>query len=289
MAEACCFKSGSWRLRTRELTFGRTPVLMGIVNVTPDSFSDGGKFFGVEAAVDHALRLAAEGAELIDIGGESTRPYSSPVDVDEELRRVVPVVAAVTRQTKVPVSVDTSKAAVAAEAIANGAEVVNDVTGLEGDSAMLSLCREAGVGVCVMHMRGTPQTMQDAPRYNDVVKDISTYLAARTSTLLESGIDRARVCVDPGIGFGKTLEHNLTLLRHCERFHALGFPVMVGHSRKGFIGKLLAAPDHDPTCGSLGVALAMARQGIQVLRVHDVRQTLEALQLFEAAGGLGEA
>lgn len=258
---------------------------MGIVNVTPDSFSDGGKFFDPATAVEHGLRLAAEGADLLDVGGESTRPYATPVDADEELRRVVPVVEQLARQTQIPLSIDTSKAIVARRAVEAGAEAVNDVTGLEGDPAMLDVCRAAGVGVCAMHMRGTPQTMQDAPRYDDVVAEIYDYLRLRRDRLEAAGLDPARIALDPGIGFGKTHEHNLDLLAACGRFLELGRPVLVGHSRKGFIGKLLGDQSADRTFGNVGVSLALALQGVQVLRVHDVAATRQALTLFGAALG----
>lgn len=259
---------------------------MGIVNVTPDSFSDGGRNFATEAAIEHALQLVAEGADLLDIGGESTRPYSTPVSAEEELRRVLPVVEAVCRQTSVPVSIDTSKARVAQAAIGAGAEIVNDITGLAGDPAMLPLVRQTGVGICAMHMQGTPQTMQDAPQYDDVVEDIFEYLNARNEVLLAAGIEPGRICLDPGIGFGKTHQHNLTLLANCGRFHALGQPLLVGHSRKGFIGKVLGDKEADRTAGTIGTACALAAQGVQIIRVHDVGPVRQALMLFEASGGI---
>jgi dihydropteroate synthase len=259
---------------------------MGIVNVTPDSFSDGGLNFAAAAAIEHALRLVAEGADLLDIGGESTRPYSTPVSAEEELQRVMPVLQAVCRQTKVPVSIDTSKAIVAQAALDAGAEIVNDITGLAGDPAMIPLVRQSGAGICAMHMQGTPQTMQDAPQYENVVEEIFAYLAARNQTLLAAGIEPARICLDPGIGFGKTHQHNLTLLANCGRFHALGQPLLVGHSRKGFIGKVLGDKEADRTAGTIGAACALAAQGVQILRVHDVGPILQALDLFEASGGI---
>jgi len=258
---------------------------MGIVNVTPDSFSDGGRFLAVEAAVEHALRLAAAGADLLDIGGESTRPYSDPVPADEELRRVLPVIEEICRQVSIPVSIDTWKASVAREAIAAGAEIINDITGLEGDAEMAAVAVETGAGVCAMHMQGTPQTMQDNPQYDDVVADIHRYLQERLDALLTLGIERERICLDPGVGFGKTHQHNLTLLANCYRYHELGQPLLVGHSRKGYIGKLLGS-EADRTAGTVGVSCALARQGIQVLRVHDVEPVRQALALFEAVGGI---
>jgi len=279
-----------WQLPTRELSFGRLPLLMGIVNVTPDSFSDGGKFFDPEVAVEQALQLVADGADLLDIGGESTRPYAEPLSADEELRRVMPVIEALAAQVAVPLSIDTSKAAVARAALEAGAEIINDVTGLTADPEMLALAAESGAGVCAMHMQGTPQTMQDDPRYGNVVEEISEYLAARRNALVAAGIAPERICLDPGIGFGKTHEHNLTLMANCWRFHELGCPLLVGHSRKGFLAKLIGDPERDRTSATVGSALSLARQGVQVVRVHDVRPVREALLAFAATGGIdGEA
>ena len=261
---------------------------MGIVNVTPDSFSDGGRFFDEASAVRHALQLAADGADLLDIGGESTRPYSDPVAAEEELRRVLPVIEKLAAEIDIPISIDTSKAAVARAAIAAGAEIVNDVTGFEGDPAMIGLAAETGVGVCAMHMQGTPQTMQDNPTYTDVVAEVRDYLRERRDALVAVGIARERICLDPGIGFGKTHEHNITLMRKCHEFHALGCPLLVGHSRKGFLGKLIGDKEADRTSGTVGAAVALAVQGVQIVRVHDVRPVREALLAFDGAGGLHE-
>lgn len=261
---------------------------MGIVNVTPDSFSDGGKFFDVEQAIDHAYALIDAGADILDVGGESTRPYAAAIDASEEQRRVLPVVEAICRERSTPVSIDTSKACVAREALALGAEIINDVTGLEGDPEMVQVARLSGAGVCAMHMQGTPQTMQDQPQYGDVVAEIRQYLAGRRDALVEAGIELRRVCLDPGIGFGKTHEHNLTLLQNCWQFHSLGCPLLVGHSRKGFIGKLLGDTAADRTLATTGVSLALALQGVQILRVHDVRALRDALCLFQACDGIGD-
>ena len=275
-----------WQLRSRTLVFTRRPLLMGIVNVTPDSFSDGGRFADPGAALEQALRLEAEGADLLDVGGESTRPYATPVETAEELRRVAPVVKAVAAASRLPISIDTSKAAVARAALDAGAEIINDVTGLEGDAQMLALARHSGAGVCVMHMQGTPATMQDDPSYGEVVEEVADYLRRRRDALIAAGLDPARICLDPGIGFGKTHQHNLTLLSRCGRFHELGCPLLVGHSRKGFIAKVLGDRDRDRLAGSVGVALSLARQGVQIIRVHDVAPIREALLLFEATGGI---
>ena len=259
---------------------------MGILNVTPDSFSDGGRFLAIQAAVDQALRLAAEGADILDIGGESTRPYSEPIDLKTELARIIPVITALRPHLLIPISIDTSKAAVAREAIAAGAEIINDITGLEGDPQMVSVARESQVGVCAMHMQGTPQTMQDRPTYDNVVEDIFRYLQGRRDTLLASGIEATRIALDPGIGFGKSHQHNLDLLAHCHRYHELGCPIVVGHSRKGFIAKVISDKQADRTAGTIGAALSLASQGIQILRVHDVSAVRQALLLYEATGGL---
>ncbi len=261
---------------------------MGILNVTPDSFSDGGKHVSPDTAVEVALRMIAAGVDIIDIGGESTRPYSDPVGTEEELGRVLPVIQRLVDQISVPISIDTSKASVALAAIEAGAEIINDVTGLEGDPQMPRVARESEAGICVMHMRGTPQTMQQDPQYRDVVEEICDYLVARRQACLDWGIDYDRICLDPGIGFGKTHEHNLTLLRATSRFVQLGSPILIGHSRKGFIGKVLGDSEADRTAGTLGVSLAVAAAGASVVRVHDVKATVDALKLFEAAGGLDD-
>jgi dihydropteroate synthase len=259
---------------------------MGIVNVTPDSFSDGGQFFDASAAVAHALQLVADGADLLDIGGESTRPYAAPITADEELQRVLPVIKKLAAEVRIPLSIDTSKAAVARAAIEAGAEIVNDITGLASDPAMIDLAIETGVGVCAMHMQGTPQTMQDNPTYTDLVGEVREFLRDRRDALISAGVSGERICLDPGIGFGKTHEHNITLMRHCYEFHELGSPLLVGHSRKGFLGKLIGDKEADRTNATVGCAHALAVQGVQIVRVHDVRPVHDALVAFDATGGL---
>jgi dihydropteroate synthase len=283
-------------LRNQTLHVGSLPLLMGVVNVTPDSFSDGGLYLDPGAAIDHGLRLAAQGADLLDVGGESTRPGAAPVDAQEELRRVIPVIAGLCRQAAIAVSVDTSKAVVAREAIAAGAQVVNDVTALRGDPEMLGVVVESRVGVCAMHMQGTPATMQTDPRYGDVVREVIAFLRSRRDVLTEAGVARDRIALDPGIGFGKTVEHNLALLSNAWQLHELGCPVLVGPSRKSFIRKVLSEPGRvahvvspkqgDLLAGTIGVALALARQRVHILRVHDVALVRQALVLFEESGGL---
>jgi dihydropteroate synthase len=277
-----------WRLRTKTLVAGRIPLLMGVVNVTPDSFSDGGRFFEPSAAVEHALRLASEGADLLDIGGQSTRPGAAPIAAEEELHRVLPVIVALHKQTDVPISIDTSSAIVAAECLAAGAEVINDVTALTADGPIVALAAKSGCGVCAMHMQGTPQTMQVNPQYCDVVEEVFAWLAARRDGLVAEGIAQDHLALDPGIGFGKTAAHNLAIVRHLSRYRALGCPLLIGLSRKAFIGHLIGDSAADRTAGTIGAALAAARQGVEVLRVHDVAAVRQALIAFEATGGLDE-
>ena len=280
--------AASWQLRTQAVHFGRLPLLMGIVNVTPDSFSDGGRFLNHAAAIQHAIDLLDNGADILDIGGESTRPYAAPVAAEEETARVVPVIQEVLKQRPQAVlSIDTSKAAVAEAALRCGAEIINDVTALTGDAAMLDVARVSQAGVCAMHMLGTPQTMQDNPTYADVVAEVFGYLEQRRDALVAAGIDRNRLCLDPGIGFGKTHEHNIKLMANCWRFHDLGCPLLVGHSRKAFIGKLIGDKAADRTSGTVGAALALACQSVQIIRVHDVAPVRQALILFAACGGFG--
>jgi dihydropteroate synthase len=257
---------------------------MGIINVTPDSFSDGGRFLDPAAAIEHAKRLVSDGADLLDIGGESTRPNSQPVSAQEELDRVMPVVEAVCRNASVPVSIDTSKAAIAEAAVELGAEIINDVTALQGDPKMLDVVRRSGAGVCIMHMQGTPATMQANPQYDNVVREVLEFLRKRRDDLVAAGVEPNRICIDPGIGFGKTSQHNIELLANCRRFHELRCPVLVGHSRKSFLRQI--QPDHsfDPTEATIGISCGLALQGVQILRVHDVAANKQALLGFDSVG-----
>lgn len=256
------------------------PALMGIVNVTPDSFSDGGLHADRDAAITHGLRLAAEGAAIVDVGGESTRPGADPVSADEERRRVVDVIAGIRAGADVAVSVDTMKADVAEAAIAAGATMVNDVTACTGDPRMPDVVRDAAVDVCVMHMQGTPRTMQDDPRYDDVVADVAAYLRQRVDALVAHGVAPERIAVDPGIGFGKTVEHNLALLAGTEAIAgATGCPVLVGVSRKRFLGALIGDPARDRTAASVAAGLAAVERGAWMLRVHDVAPHADALAI----------
>jgi dihydropteroate synthase len=272
----------TWQLKTKTLSLESTPALMAIVNVTPDSFSDGGKFLSVPRAVEHALQLVEDGADILDIGGESTRPYSEPVSAAEESDRVLPVIEALVKETSIPISIDTSKASVAKAAVAAGAEIINDVTGLQGDPEMLRVAVETGAGVCAMHMQGTPQTMQDDPSYDDVVTDIVSYLRQRKAALLAAGIEPAKICLDPGIGFGKSHQHNIELVNRAEEFLTLESPILIGHSRKGFIGKLIGDKEVERDSGTLAITLLMATKGLHIVRIHEVAATRRALDVWQS-------
>ena len=274
---------GVWRCRDRELPLGERTLVMGIVNVTPDSFSDGGMFENADAAVKHGLRLLEEGADLLDVGGESTRPGSDPVREEEERGRVVPVIEGLRREAPEAVlSVDTRTATVAEAAVAAGADVVNDV-GAGTDPAMFDVVASARAGLVLMHMKGEPKTMQEAPIYHDVVAEVRAFLAERIQAAIAAGIGRDRLCVDPGIGFGKDLGHNLELLRSIGSFRELGVPVLVGASRKRFVGELSGVDDPaDRVEGSIAAAVWCAAQGVHVLRVHDVAPTVRALRVADA-------
>lgn len=260
------------------------PRIMGIVNITPDSFSDGGRLPTAQAAIDHALRLEEEGADILDLGAESTRPGSDPLPVEEELRRLMPVLEALAGRTRALISVDTRNAEVMRRAAAAGADIVNDVSALTYDPEAIAAAVETGLPVVLMHALGDPKTMQIDPRYDDVALDIFDYLEGRVLGAEESGIDRSRIIVDFGIGFGKTLEHNLALMAQTALFHGLGVPVLIGASRKRFIGTLTGVERaSDRVAGSVGAALAAAGLGAQILRVHDVAETRQALTVWEAS------
>ncbi len=278
-----------WRLRTRTIPLpksGNLPLVMGIVNVTPDSFSDGGRYDHIEAAVSHGLSLIDAGADILDIGGESTRPFSEPVDSEEEWRRVGEVIRILSHDSNCPISIDTSKASVAENAISNCAEIINDVTGLEGDPAMIKIATETGAGICAMHMQGTPETMQVKPEYGNVVEEIYSYLENRRSKLVTAGVCPQSICLDPGIGFGKTHGHNIELMQKASRFLDLGCPILIGHSRKGFLGKLVKhslnrdGSIHERDIATAAAACSLADQGIHILRVHDVATVRLALTAY---------
>ncbi len=256
------------------------PQLMGVINVTPDSFSDGGQFFDMASAVAHGVALIDEGAGILDIGGESTRPGAADVSVSDEMRRVLPVIEGLV-EAGVPLSIDTTKPAVMSAAIAAGASIVNDIQGLRTPGALETLA-DSEAGVCVMHMQGAPATMQREPRYGDVVSEVMAFLAGRVDALVHAGVVRERIAVDPGIGFGKTLEHNLALLKALPRLHDLGCAVLVGVSRKSMLGALTGRATGERLAASVGSALWCALHGADIIRVHDVRETRDALLVWRA-------
>ena len=271
-------------LRAKDRTIGVSdrPLVMGVVNVTPDSFFDGGKYATTDAAVRHALQLTEEGADLLDIGAESTRPGSDSIEAGEELRRLLPVVTAVAKAVTIPISVDTKKSTVARAALEAGAVIINDVTALQADAAMADLVAATGAGVVLMHMRGMPKTMQEAPSYDDVVGEVTEFFRERVKFCRERGIGQDQIVLDPGIGFGKLLVHNLTLLGQLESFAQFGRPILVGVSMKAFIGQVLGRPLEERSWGTAAaIALAVSR-GAGILRVHDVRGMKEVVAMAAA-------
>lgn len=271
-----------WRCGPHVVPLGRRTLVMGIVNVTPDSFSDGGSYANVDDAVKHAIQMVADGAELVDVGGESTRPGSDVVAPEEEIHRVVPVIRRIVDELpNVPVSIDTRKPAVARAALDGGASIVNDVSA-GADPAMFGVVGEAGAGMVLMHMKGEPKTMQDDPSYYDVVAEVRGFLGDRVEAAVGAGIDLERLCIDPGIGFGKTLEHNLAILHDIRAFHHLGVPVLVGPSRKRFIGTLTDTEVGDRTEGTAGVVAWCAAEGVDIVRVHDVKEMTRVVRVVDA-------
>jgi dihydropteroate synthase len=272
-----------WELGSRRLDFTRGPCLMGVLNVTPDSFYDGGRYLDPGPAVEHALRLEEEGADIVDIGGESSRPPlyggGGEVETAEECRRVVPVITAIRRHSDVPISVDTTKAEVARQALVAGCDIVNDITALNGDVAMASVAAQAGAPVILMHMRGTPATMQKDTGYGDVVAEVADFLRQRVDVAIAAGIDPSRLALDPGLGFGKSAAGNFALLRSLDRFVDMGYPLVVGASRKSFIWKTLGLSPADSLEGSLAAAVLAVERGAHILRVHDVKETSRAVRL----------
>jgi len=262
-------------------TLSARTLVMGILNVTPDSFSDGGRYLRVDRAVGHAMQMIAEGADIIDIGGESTRPGSHPVSADEEIERVVAVIEALRRKTSIVISVDTSKPEVMRAAANAGASTINDVRALQLTGA-IEAATELALPVCLMHMQGEPESMQVNPGYTDVVTEVLQFLLLRSERCMAAGIEREQIIIDPGFGFGKTLQHNLSLLAGLHRFVATGFPVLVGLSRKSMVRALADSPGSDLVAGSVTLALYAARHGAHIVRVHDVRQTVEALRIQSA-------
>ncbi len=268
--------------KDRLIEFHDLPLIMGVVNVTPDSFFDGGRYFDTEAAVAHAVRLVEEGADLLDIGAESTRPGADAVNEEEERRRAIPVVTAVAKAVTVPISIDTSKASVARAALDAGAVLVNDVTALRGDPAMVDVVAQTGAGIVLMHMQGTPRTMQQTPHYDDVVGEVLDFFEERIHFALTHGIVRRQIILDPGIGFGKLLEHNLGLLAQLRRFVRFECPVLVGVSQKGFLGQLLDRPVQERQWGTAAAVAMAVDRGAGILRVHDVRAMKEVVQVAAA-------
>ena len=256
---------------------------MGALNVTPDSFSDGGNFFALEKAIEHGLRMAAEGADIVDVGGESTRPGAEPVGAEEELRRVIPVIEKLQAKIDIPISIDTSKSDVAGAAIRAGASIVNDVTGGRGDEGMLPLVAKTNSAFIIMHMQGTPRTMQNQPRYADVVSEIADFFLQQYTRAIGCNIDPMAIAFDPGIGFGKTLDHNLELLAHLEQVRVHERPLVIGVSRKSFLAKLIDSPDRgDRLAPAVALTSLLRTRGADVFRVHDVKENVSALRVSEA-------
>ncbi len=271
-----------WTVRDFVFKFPRPMVVMGVVNTTPDSFSDGGHFLDTDMATEHGLRLADEGAEIIDIGGESTRPGSEPVSATEELRRVVPVIERLAKRCGVVISIDTQKPAVARAALDAGASIVNDIAANRESPEMWQVVAEAKAGYICMHMQGTPQTMQAEPHYDDVLREVGDFFSERLARLAEQGVSGEQVALDPGIGFGKELKHNIKLLSGIHELIMSGRPLLIGASRKSFIGKLLGTPSNERLPASLACAACAAAKGAHVVRVHDVAETVQAVRMTEA-------
>jgi dihydropteroate synthase len=269
-----------WRCRHRIIDLTR-PVVMGILNVTPDSFSDGNRYARIDAALARAAQIVAEGAAIVDVGGESTRPGAAAVDESEEIARVVPVIEGIAAASQIAISIDTSKPKVMAAAVKAGACIVNDVYALRAPGAR-SFASESQVGVCLMHMQGEPRTMQDDPRYEDVVAEVSEFLTRERDECMRSGVARDAIALDPGLGFGKSLAHNLTLLRSLAHFAALDSPLLVGVSRKSFIGRVLGRPVDDRLYGGLGLAALAVAEGARIIRTHDVGATCDAVGMVSA-------
>ncbi len=268
--------------KNKTIVFGSRPLVMGILNVTPDSFSDGGRFTQAQALSAQVKAMLDSGADLIDVGGESTRPYAEPVSEQEELGRVLPAIACIREQhSSIPVSIDTTKAEVARQALNAGADIINDVSALRFDPDMVRIAIAHDAPVILMHMHKTPKDMQDEPVYDDIIQEIINFLAERISWATNQGLERQRIIVDPGLGFGKTVVHNLTILKHLRAFKNLGYPLLIGHSRKGFIGKLLALEAQDRDLATAMISSYCATQGADMLRVHDVEKTMQAVRLHE--------
>ena len=274
--------SGALVLGGRVLPLADRVHIMGVLNVTPDSFSDGGRYVDPDAAVAHALSMVEQGADVLDIGAESSQPGAVPIDEEEERRRLIPVVRAVCRRTTVPVSVDTTKASIAQEALDVGAALINDISALRFDARMGDVVAKSGAGLILMHMQGTPQTMQRAAQYTDVVEEVRQFLKARLEAAREAGIQTERILLDPGIGFGKNCQHNVVLLDRLDAFHTLGRPLVIGVSRKAFIGKILGRPVGERLMGTAGAVAVAVMKGARMVRVHDVAPIRDVVKMVEA-------
>ena len=274
--------SGALVLGGRVLPLADRVHIMGVLNVTPDSFSDGGRYVDPDAAVAHALSMVEQGADVLDIGAESSQPGAVPIDEEEERRRLIPVVRAVCRRTTVPVSVDTTKASIAQEALDVGAALINDISALRFDARMGAVVAKSGAGLILMHMQGTPQTMQRAAQYTDVVEEVRQFLKARLEAAREAGIQAERILLDPGIGFGKNCQHNVVLLDRLDAFHTLGRPLVIGVSRKAFIGKILGRPVGERLMGTAGAVAVAVMKGARMVRVHDVAPIRDVVKMVEA-------
>ena len=272
----------------KSLDLGQRTNVMGILNVTPDSFSGGGQLANKETLLQRAESMIVAGADILDIGGESTRPFAAKVDLGEELNRVVPAIESIRHHFSIPISIDTTKATVAEKAIEAGADIINDVSALRFDSQMIEVAKKQNAPVILMHMQGQPGDMQKKPCYDDVINDISAFLRERLDWAERNGLDRGRMIVDPGIGFGKTLEHNLTILKHLDQFSALGVPLLLGHSRKAFIGTILELDDPGRRdCATAAISALAVMAGVSIIRVHDVEKTVQAVRLAEAIKDAG--
>jgi dihydropteroate synthase len=271
-----------WKIGDKSVDLSKCGMIMGVLNVTPDSFSDGNEFLESDAAVEHGIQMASEGADIIDVGGESTRPGAEPVTAKEELRRVIPVIEKLRAKIDAPISIDTSKSEVADAALNAGASVINDVTSGRNDEMMLPLAAKRGAAVVLMHMQGEPRTMQKNPQYGDVVREVGDFFRQQYARALECGVDPMRLAFDPGIGFGKTLEHNLSLLRNLDQLRIQDRPLVVGVSRKSFLGKLIGSNDvHDRLAPSIALTAILRAQGGDIFRVHDVKENVAALRTME--------
>jgi len=266
---------------------GRKPLIMGILNVTPDSFSDGGNFQNYPEAIAHALRMEQDGADIIDIGGESTRPGAKQIDIEEELSRVIPVIEGIRKNSDIAISIDTYKSNVAQKAISVGANILNDISGLRFDNKMVDLAGELQFPVIVMHMLGNPKNMQDNPNYNDIISELISFFQERVKVLTSNEIMNNNIILDPGIGFGKTVDHNFTIIREIEQLVSLGFPILLGPSRKSFIGNTLNLPTEDRLEGTIAAVTAVIMNGARIVRVHDVKEMLRVVKMTEKICGIG--